>query len=210
MTSMKIRCLMIVTLLSALAALPMAANSAIVSNPISTSGGSVIGGGDWATGVSVGWSVTDAGSAYLYSYTFEAPSPGLSHFDLQVSGNFSESNILDTSNSYELGTFSTGPSNPGWPDGESLHGIKFEGFTEGTSWTFTLLSDRAPMEGDFYAKGGEGSFAYNSGFGALDGANLLVPDTVSQLLPEPGTMLLLSSGLLGIAVWERRRRRMQN
>jgi hypothetical protein len=126
---MKIRLLMIVPLLSAFTALPMAAHSAIVGNPGSISGESVIGGGDRAAA------------------------------------------------------------------GESLYGIKFEGFT---------------VDGDFFAKGGNESFAYNRGFGALDGANILVPDTVFHLLPESATMLLLASGLLCIAVWGRRRRRMRN
>ena len=44
--------------------------------------------------------------------------------------------------------------------------------------------------------------------GALDGANIPVPDTMPQLSPMPGTMLLLGIWFLGIAVWERRRKRM--
>ena len=197
---------MVVTLLSTFAALPIVAQGAIVTNPVSIAGGGVIGGGDWTSNVSLGWSVANSGSAYLYSYTFEAPSPGLSHFDLQVSGSFSTSNILGASNTHELGTFSTGP---GWPVGESLYGIKFEDFTGIAPWTFTLLSDRAPMEGDFYATGGETSFAYNSGFGALDGANILVPDTATIRVSEAGTLFSLCIGLMSIAVWGRRRKRMQ-
>ena len=94
----------------------------------------------------------------------------------------------------------------------------FGGFesNEGTDgigeWNFNFTSDRAPMEGDFYAKGGNDSFAYNSGFGDRDGAKILVPDTVAQRISitEPGTMLLFGGGILGIAVWRRRRTRMQN
>jgi hypothetical protein len=138
LTSYKNRFLMIAALLSALTALPMAAHGAIATGSIS--GEDVIGGGDWKTGVSVGWILADAGSAYLYSDTFEAPSPGLSPFDLQVRGGFSERNIFVT---------------PGRDD-------------------------------------------------------IPVPDTTFPRLSEPGTMFLLGSALLGIAVWRRRRMRMQD
>jgi hypothetical protein len=52
------------------------------------------------------------------------------------------------------------------------------------------------------------SFASVRGFGAIEGANILVSDTKSD--PLPGTMLLIGSGVLGVAVWGRRRRRMQD
>jgi hypothetical protein len=211
MTSTKIRSLMIVTLLSIIMALPMAAHSALVGS-VSTSDGSVVGGGDWTTDVTLGWEISDApGDNYLYSYTFQAPDPGLSHFILQTSDNFTVNNVLEISNEYALNTFTSGDgnSNPGLPG--DLYGIKFEGFEEGSPWTFTLLSDKAPMEGDFYAKGGEGSYAYNSGFGEGEGgagAKILVPDTLTQRVPEAGAMLLFGSGLLGL-VGYRRARRMQ-
>jgi len=217
MASTKIRILMIAALLSTLMALPVAAHSALVGS-ISTSSGDVIGGGNWTTGVSLGWSVAGVGDNYLYSYTFQAPSPGLSHFILQTSSNFESDNIWGNSNGYELKTYSPedpGNSNRGLPG--DLYGLKFGEFgsTEGSigEWNFNFTSDRAPMEGDFYAKGGEASYAYNSGFGKEDGegAKIMVPDTVTHWIPipEPGTLLLFGGGLLGIAVWERRRKRMQ-
>src|SRR5512141_1392487 len=218
MASTKIRFLMVVTLLSIFTALPLAAHSALVGS-VTTSDGSVSGGGNWATGVSLGWSVADVGDNYLYSYTFQAPSQGsgMSHIILETSTNFEATNIWGNSNGYVLDTFSDTPpsnSNPGMPG--SLYGLKFGGFgsTEGSigEWNFNFTSDRAPMDGDFYAKGGNDSFAYNSGFGDRDGAKILVPDTESQRISitEPGALLLFGSGLLGVAVWRRRRTRMQN
>jgi hypothetical protein len=204
MASTRNRSSLVIAVVVALMALPMAAHSALV-NPITTSDGSVIGGGSWETGVSLGWSVADAGDNYLYSYTFQAPDPGLSHFILQTSGNFTSNNILEISNDpVVLGTFSSedqGNSNPGMPG--DMYGIKFEGIEGDAPWTLTLLSDRAPMEGDFYAKGGDDSYAYNSGFGGWEGAKILVPDTVTQQVPEAGALLLFGSGLFGLVGYRR-------
>jgi hypothetical protein len=207
MASTRNRTSLVIAVVVALMALPMAAHSALV-NSITTSDGSVIGGGSWEAGVSLGWSVADSGDNYLYSYTFQAPDPGLSHFILQTSGNFTSSNILEISNDpVVLGTFSSeeqGNSNPGLPG--DMYGIKFEGIEGDAPWTLTLLTDRAPMEGDFYAKGGDDSFAYNSGFGDRDGAKILVPDTVTQRVPEAGALLLFGSGLFGLVSYRRVRR----
>jgi len=111
--------------------------------------------------------------------TLDPSSPGPSHFDLQIRDGFFERNILDIPNPREHGSISSARNNPG-------------------------LS-----EGDFHAKGRIDSFAHHRWFVALDGADILVPDTTFHPVPEPGTMLLLGCGLLGVAVWGRRRKRMQ-
>ncbi len=212
MATKKNRASLVVAVVVALMALPMAAHSALVGS-VTTSDGSVIGGGNWETGVSLGWSVADVGDNYLYSYTFQSPTPALSHFILQTSDNFTENNILGFSNEYALDTFSAedqGGSNPGMPG--PMFGIKFGGFEGGTLFDFSLTSDRAPMEGDFYAKGGDDSFAYNSGFGegvGGEGAKIMVPDTLDRVpVPEAGALLLFGTGLIGL-VGYRRVRRMQ-
>jgi hypothetical protein len=97
--------------------------------------------------------------------------------------------------------------NPYMPD-DGIFGVKFEGmFDEGTeeepitSWTIDFYSRRLPMQGDFFAVDGSGdaiddwAVAYNSGFGSLDGAKILVPN--SEYVPVTGAFLL---GMIGLGI----------
>ena len=65
--------------------------------------------------------------------------------------------VIDgTRTPYVIGTYSSesgGNSNYGMP--WAGNGIKFTDFAEGTSWTMLIVSDRAPMWGDFYAIDGK-------------------------------------------------------
>ncbi|MHB1191090.1 MAG: PEP-CTERM sorting domain-containing protein, partial [Armatimonadota bacterium] len=91
--------------------------------------------------------------------------------------------------------------------------------TSGTVLALNFRSDRAPVWGDFYAKDGktDGVYntLYNSGFadddpiapatnGSLDG-HLLRPDTTSDPVPEPGTLVGFIT--LGGSLLAMRRRR---
>ena len=141
---------------------------------------------------------------YLYTFTPEPSAPSWSHFILQVSNvdpggmpAFNVNNPMDYLNgpAVEENARFFGPkptpgwkSNPGIP--EDVFGIKVN---PGGSATIEFDSYRLPMEGDFYIKGGPDTFAYNSGFGSLDGANIPVPN--SSYVPVPGAVLL---GLLGL------------
>lgn len=182
---------------------------------------------DWSSyGAMLSWIVSfdDSTRFWTYYYTFtidEEGKPGISHVITEVSGTFDENNIKKGTSEYdELDTFSSSnPSNSGLIG--DLYGLKFEG-NGGTSYSWTIISDRRPMWGDFYAKGGSDNgnndkngksspfgYAYNSGIGnttdkLISESNdnsfgwVLVPDTVTMTVPEPETLVLLGLGILFI------------
>ena len=191
-----------------------------------TAPGSMFGTGQWATGSTLSWNVSQGvDSLWTYSYHFVVPAKNISHILIQASDTFTSSNIkAGTTTGFELGTFGDeGNSNPGIPT--NLYGLKFPGFD--VDDTFTIVSDRAPMWGSFYAKdgtsggpgGGVDVYAYNSMFGSSSSADIfgtapsgfiLVPDTVTVIpvpdeVLEPGTISVLGAGFLGLAFVRRKK-----
>ena len=174
----------------------------------------------WANSKSVlSWLVSfDSSTNYwTYRYTFTTDGkPGISHVITEVSGTFDSDNIQGgTTKGYELDAYSSGDrSNPGLIG--DLYGLKFEttSKSEGKSYTWTIVTDRAPMWGDFYAKGGKNDYVYNTGFGTTYDAPIgnnenlfgwvLVPDTVTMktttTVPEPETLILLGIGILFLII----------
>ncbi len=212
----------------ALLALTATQSQADLSGSLSTSDGGLVG--SWGTGEStLSWNVQQLDDGWFrYTYTLTVPgSPGISHVMLEVSDSFSSENLRNLTDNLTVayGIPNNNSGNPGMPanaDWNML--IKFEE-TSGTSQTIAFESDRVPVWGDFYAKGGNDSYLYNSGLGyadpldaAADGvhwtqldtgasvAHLLVPDTYTHHMPLPGAMLL---GSLGLAVASHRLRRRQ-
>lgn len=190
----------------------------------------LVGGGNWAPpaagmGFMVTWNVSqnmDGTWHYEYILTNQGGgplTPGASHGIFQLSENISPGDIYNFGGHFaeaEFGTFGPGPNNPGFPVGESIFGIKID-FTNGNPTMISFDSNREPMWGDFYSKGGTNSFAYNVHLGVevanpndytgtpvdASGAPLfkiLVPDTI---IPTPGSMALLGVAAL-VAVRRRR------
>jgi hypothetical protein len=202
------------------------------------------GTASWSEDATLSWVVVyDPDTMWwTYTYTFSVTNKSPSHEILEVSSGdnkFTEDNLIDYSNIVGaeadpvLGVFSTGGSNPGLPG--DIYGIKWDSAGNGFIDTWTIVSDRAPMWGDFYAKDGTDGkdaagnqiwvYAFNTGFGndtgspiadgnAYDVTNgwawVLVPDSEigippQEVVPEPGTLLLMGGGLMGLAFFGRRR-----
>lgn len=212
--------------------------SGSLSYPPSTGG--LVANGDWLDGVSLGWVVTQtADGKWSYTYTFQdtaGQAKDLSHIIVELSDSFTANDIVSLTygagndGEFTIGTFSdsSGASNEGMPG--ALYGIKVnrKGSTTNNPFVFTLVTPKAPVWGDFYAKDGDTqvtlpdgtkqnvtNYVYNAGFSNPDpldapangtiGYHILRPDTQTAI-PEPGTILLLGSGFAVLGLWSGKRR----
>jgi PEP-CTERM motif len=87
-----------------------------------------------------------------------------------------------------------------------ITGVKFE-FGGSSPYTFSFDSNRAPVWGDIYIKGGSTSYAVNKGV-TLHGSSMNTLDFVARpngtAVPEPSSIVLV--GLCGAGVaWRRLR-----
>ena len=196
---------------------------------ISGLAGGIYGTLSWSD-LTFSWSVSQSGSVWTYVYTLSDPYSKqvkeLSHLIIQVPDSFSVTDIKPgTTPFYDgdgLATYSgNNPSNPNMPG--TITGIKWGTDEEGVgpwvennsgsimSYTITLVSDKPPMPGNFYAKdgkeGGEPVYAW-SGTSTEFGYNIPVPDPPSgTTAPEPMTLTLYGFGFAGAGIYRHLRRR---
>jgi len=183
-----------------------------------------LGNNPFDPGTGISWIITFDGmtNLYTYSYSFFAPNRSgapqpleQSHFILELSGGCIVEGQSDCISGFGGKTEfrsnwdSSGPgqSNPGFPTGTSIYGVKFD---EELS-TYTFLSDRIPVWGNFYAKkanDGLWNFGLESAYSGSDNTLYFIPrpdtDSPAPQIPEPGTFALLGAGIGVFALLRRR------
>lgn len=212
-------CLIALTTLMACAA----SGTAVYATPAdfdgtrSIAGGGLEGTGSWTSGKSLTWEIDSLGpDSWRYTYTFSGfASPGISHMILDLTddcvgtgGKAADAGcVTEFAGDTEFSSYNgSQPSNPGLPG--TIVGVKFD---EGQN-TYTFVSNRAPVWGDIYVKGGSNSGVWNAGidnhasentndFVARPNGSLYIAET-----PEPGSIALMGVGLVVLGFFGQRKR----
>ncbi len=212
-------------------AMPAQAGDSIFIGGLSVGNG-LIATNNWSDpATSLSWVVDNVTTPGMwhYEYTLTVPtgSQAMSHIIIEVSDAdpgpaFTLANLFAPATDpagwiaagIEVQEYDAGGDNPGMPG--SVYGIKFNAAQDADARVLTLSfdSDRVPVWGDFYSKGGRNA-VFNEGFMADDptdpatsgsnGYHLLVPDSQTVWVPAPGAIVLGGLGT-GMVTWLRRRR----
>jgi hypothetical protein len=175
--------------------------------------------GYWPGDFSIQWDITQDLSSLLwtYEYTIFAAQKDLSHFILELTEGEGFGEILDPRVRFgskewqsmpidgpRVWDGSNGKSDPLWPDGTGLYGLKFDSGSKTVYYAFETMRD--PVWGNFYAKSGRHNeqwvHVYNNAlaienFESNNKLDFIVrPDGGSNppVVPEPASSLLFITG----------------
>lgn len=176
----------------------------------------VTSGGNWDD-FTIAWEIAfDQNETYPWAFSYTLTDinldelvPFQSHFIIEVSEDLEFGFIYYVGDLEGPDYWGPDPSNPSMP--ETIYGVKLDNLEEEDGITISFLSLVGPIWGDFYAKGGPNSYAYNFGIGTeppLDGpfnSWIPVPDTTTSNGPEPSALLLIGTGIAGLGILGRRK-----
>jgi hypothetical protein len=198
-----IRAILATVIVSA-CALGASADSVAVQGVLTNGNGGISATGGWNfdgddNGFRLEYTVSYDADDDLYTYVYEISgekagatgflglSKGLSNIIIEVSDTFTEDNIFDgTTARYTLRSLAETPSEPIWDfqnvqnPGTNTAGLKWNTIGEVLSATYTIVTDRDPMQGTFFAKDGNDTDATKAASGVL-----WVPDTTVSGPPPP-------------------------
>jgi hypothetical protein len=200
-----------------------------------TGAGQLVTGGQY-TGIGITWEITSIGSnSWTYKYTFDnVNGPSISHFVLDLTDdcvNLSSGTLADTScvtdistngeiNETEFGEQTgSGSDNPNPFMPAPIVGVKFGTADAGSGFFVQFDSNRAPVWGDFYIKGGSanqlptGNAGYTYNVGLADHNSNSLFEFIARpngepgdpVVPEPGTWALIGAGLAAVGLAKRRK-----
>jgi len=189
--------------------------------------------GYWPSDFTIQWDITRdlANAVWTYEYTLYANCKDVSHFLLELTQGDGFGDILNPRIQFGDGGWEplsvegprtwdgqNGNSSPGWPDGQSMYGIKFD--TGGGIVSYAFETSRDPVWGNFYVKSGkhEGDwvYAYNKGFSKKDFDSDDKLDFIVRpnggtppVVPEPASYLLFVAGS-GVFAYRRYRKSLEH
>jgi len=138
--------------------------SLLYTPPPGSTDGILVGDADglWASNkVALSWTVTNEDDSYPeypwryeYHITQESGQAGFSHLTIEVSDGITASDLAGLAGAtlLSVGTQQFGSGNPGMPS--VLYGIRVAPINTPGNWTVSFYSDRMPVWGDFYTRGG--------------------------------------------------------